>query len=208
MIKAVIFDIDGVLLDSFEANLKFYQSLMVYSGYRPPTRKEYPAIFHLTMWDAIKKLTGLSAEADIKKIWEMGKNREVVYPLELLKTPDKAEEVIDFLSKKYLLGIVTSRIKESIYQIPKLAEIKKYFQVTISYEDTVNHKPHPESLLLVAKKLEIKPAEAVYIGDVENDLKAARAAGMKVIIYSKNKFTEADSCTSLFEKLPELVDAL
>ena len=57
MIKAVIFDIDGVLLDSFEANLKFFQDLMIKFGYLPPTKEEVPPIFHLNMWDAIRSLT-------------------------------------------------------------------------------------------------------------------------------------------------------
>ena len=43
-IKAVVFDVDGVLLDSFEANLKFFQDLMIRSGYRQPTREEFPDV--------------------------------------------------------------------------------------------------------------------------------------------------------------------
>lgn len=208
MIKAVIFDIDGVLLDSFEANLKFYQNLLVHYGYQPPTRKEYPALSHLSLWDTIKNLTGLTSDEDIKPIWETGKNREVKYPIELLQLPEKAESVIAALNKNYLLGIVTSRVRKSVYEFSKLAAMKKYFPVVVSCDDTVNHKPHPEPLLLAAQKLGVKPEEAVYIGDAESDLLAARGAGMKIIIYSKNRLTNADACTSLFEKLPELIKSL
>lgn len=208
MIKAVIFDIDGVLLDSFEANLKFFQDLMTRTGYRPPTRKEFPAIFHLSMLDAIKVLTKSIAEEEIKRIWEMGRSREVGYEFKLLTMPENAEKVTETLAKNYLLGIVTSRVKESVYEFPRLAKLEKYFKVAVSYQDTTNHKPHPEPLLLAADKLKVKPEECVYIGDVVNDIKAARAAGMKVIIYSKNKFDEADACTPLFSKLPELITTL
>ncbi len=208
MIKAVIFDIDGVLLDSFEANFKFYQNLMARSGYPPPTRKEFPEIFHLSMWDAIKKLTGLNSEEDIKHIWEMEESREVEYPLELLSIPTGAERIIEELSTNYSLGIATSRVKESVYEAPKLAKLQKYFKVAVSYDDTANHKPHPEPLLLATEKLGIKPEESVYIGDVENDVKAARAANMKVILYSKNQLHGADARTSSFEKLPELIKTL
>ena len=45
MIKAVFFDIDGVLLDSFEANLKFYSTLMIKFGFKAPTRENFPDIF-------------------------------------------------------------------------------------------------------------------------------------------------------------------
>lgn len=205
MIKAIIFDIDGVLLDSFEANLKFFQDLMNNTGYRPPTREEFPAIFHLSMMDAIKTLTKSNSEEEIKRIWEMGRSREVGYDLGLLAMPEGAEKVVEVLSKNYQLGIVTSRIKESVYESPKLAKLKKYFKVTVSYEDTTNHKPHPEPLLLAAQKLGVESEECIYIGDVENDIKAARTAGMKVIIYSKNNFPQADICTTSFIELPELI---
>ena len=208
MIKAVIFDIDGVLLDSFEANLKFFQDLMIKTGYRPPTREEFSAVFHLNMMDAIKVLTKSNSEEEIKRIWEIGRSREVRYDVELLVMPEGAEDVVETLSKNYLLGIVTSRIKESVYESPKLAKLAKYFKVVVSYGDTTKHKPHPEPLLLTAQKLKVKPQECVYIGDVENDIKAARAAGMKIIIYSKNQFDQVDGWTSSFVKLPELISSL
>jgi len=207
MIKAIIFDIDGVLLDSFEANLKFFQDLMIKVGYRPPTREEFSAIFHLSMMDAIKALTKSNSEEEIKRIWEMGRRREVGYDLELLAAPKGAEKVVRTLSKNHLLGIVTSRIKESVYESPKLAKLEKCFKVVVSYQDTINHKPHPDPLLIAARGLEVKPEECIYIGDTENDIKAARAAGMKVIIYSKNSFPQADLYTDSFIKLPELISS-
>lgn len=72
----------------------------------------------------------------------------------------------------------------------------------------MRHKPDPEPLLLAAQKLGVKPEETVYIGDVENDLKAAHAAGMKVILYSKDKPEDADAYATSFEKLPSIIGAL
>lgn len=208
MIKAVIFDIDGVLLDSFAANFKFYSDLMTFSGYKPPTREKFKPFFHFAMMDAIKALTKSTSDKENKEIWEIGRSRKVEYHTELLKMPEKTEETIENLSKKYSLGIVTSRVREAVYEAPSLAKLCKYFKVAISYQDTTNHKPHPEPLLLAAKKLRVKPEECIYIGDVENDIKAGKAAGMKVIIYSKKQFDTADACTTSFAKLPEIIKSL
>ncbi len=208
MIKAVVFDIDGVLLDSFEANLNFFQDLMIKFGYQPPTREEFPPIFHLNMWDAIKALTRSDSEEEIKRIWDAGASREVVYPTELLSMPEDAEETIRILSNNYLLGIVTNRIKGSVFEASQLAKLKDYFKATVSYEDTVKHKPDPEPLLLAAKRLGMQPEEAVYIGDVGNDVKAGKAAGMKVIIYSKDKVPGADAYASSFKELSQVVASL
>ena len=158
--------------------------------------------------DVIKALTKSASEEEIKRIWEIGRSRDVEYDINLSKTPAGAEEVMKKLSKNYLLGVVTSRITEGVYESPKLEKLKKYFKVVISYQDTINHKPHPEPLLLAAQKLEVVPKECVYVGDAESDFKAARVAGMKIIIYSKYKFDQADACTSLFTELPELISSL
>jgi len=207
MIKSVIFDIDGVLLDSFETNLRFYHDLMTYFGHRPPTREGYPALSHLSLWDSIREMTGLESEAEIKKIWEAGKSGKVRYPFELSRMPEEAETVIIALSQKYSLGIVTSRLEQSMFQTEEMKALEKYFKAAVSFEDTAKRKPDPEPLLLAAKKLNIKPEEAVYIGDAESDLGAARAAGMKAIIYSKN-IPGADAWTLSFGELPELIKAL
>jgi HAD superfamily hydrolase (TIGR01549 family) len=208
MITSILFDIDGVLLDSFEANLKFYQDLMVKAGYRPPVREEMPALFHLSLLDAIKAMTKVTSEAEINRIWRIGRDREVSYDLGLLTMPEGAQQVIAILSKKYALGIVTSRVRNSVYEFPPLAKLQKYFKVAIAYEDTTKHKPDPEPLLLAADKLGAASENCAYIGDVENDIKAARGAGMKAIIYSQRDFPQADICTSVFTKLPALVLSL
>jgi len=57
VIKAIIFDVDGVLIDSFKANLKFNQDLMKSTGYPPPTRQNYKKMFHLSLLDLIKTWT-------------------------------------------------------------------------------------------------------------------------------------------------------
>ena len=208
MIKAVLFDVDGVLLDSFEANLKFYQDLMAASGYRPPTREEFTPLFHLPLWDEIKAFTKSVSEDEIKKIWDMGRTKQVPYPLEFLKMPNGAEETVKALAGAYALGMVTSRVQESIYSIPDLAKLRRYFQAVVAYQDTQLHKPNPEPLLLAAERLGVLPEESVYIGDVESDMQAAHAAGMQGILYATQTVPSADACTFLFSKIPELITSL
>lgn len=205
MIKAVIFDIDGVLLDSFTANLKFFQDLLKKGGHTPPTREKYLPLFHLSMWDVIKTFSGLSDDKEIEKIWDMGRSGVVKYPVHLIKTTKNVETTVEILSIEYTLAIVTSRVREGIYKIPSLAKLKIFFKLAVAFQDTENHKPDPEPLLFACKKLKINPNEAVYVGDTESDLIAGKAAGMKIIYFSKFKNKSADAETSQFEKIPQII---
>ena len=208
MIKGVLFDIDGVLIDSFDANLKFYQDLFVKAGFTPPTKEDFLPLFSKTMKDVIRILTKSDTEEEIQKIWEMGKNRVVPYPIHLLHSPKNLQDIIEILHKKYFLGLVTSRIKNGVYDIPQLHNLKQYFDVVVCYEDTENHKPHPEPLLFAAKQMNISPKNLIYIGDQENEIKAAQATGMKIIIYSKTTYLTADTCTTNFDALPKIIEQL
>lgn len=207
MIKAVIFDVDGVLLDSFEGNLRFFQDMMTRFGYPPPTRETYRSLFHMTMRATIEALTHAS-EQEVMKMWEAGRTRDVPYPSHLLQTPDGTAETLVALSKKYVLGIATSRVKECIYDSPQLGKLQHYFSAAAAYQDTERHKPYPDPLLFAAKQLGITPDACVYIGDVENDIIAARAAGMKAVIYAQKQFPNADACTANFRTLPTIVATL
>ena len=205
MIKAVIFDIDGVLIDSFEANHKFFCDLLKKFGHNFYDKEEYRHHFHVPMKGLIKHSSKLEDEEEIEKIWRAGRDKEVPYPHKLLTAPEQMNEIIEKLSKDYKLGIVSGRVRESIYSVPQLKKLEEYFKVVVAYQDTDNHKPHPDPLLLAAQKLGISPEECVYIGDAESDIVAAKAAGMKSIMYARNKSQSADVSTSVFSEIPELI---
>ena len=206
MIKAILFDVDGVLIDSFEANLKFFQNLMLRSGYEPPTRESFREIFPLHLRAAIQALTNTASEEELERVLKIARSRETGYDVHLLTVPTGAKKTLTELASSFKLGIVTSR--ENAYESPHLANLSEYFNVTVSFSDTINHKPHPEPLLFAAKKLGVEPDECIYIGDANSDLQAGKAAGMKVIMYVAEKREEADANAASFDKLPALIAAL
>lgn len=203
MIKAVLFDIDGVLLDSFSANTKFFQDLLVDSGYRKPSRQDNAKIFHTDMLNTIRILTKEKSEEKIMEIWKKG--HKFKYPKDLLKIPSGSQDVIRKLRSDYKLGIVTNRIKRGVDVFFEVSKMKKYFDTVVMYENTKKHKPEPEPLLLAAKRLKIKPEMIVYVGDMKSDMLAAKAAGMKFILYSKENIKGADVCVKSFGNIPSSI---
>lgn len=206
MLKAVVFDVDGVMINSFAANLKFFQNLAVATGYTPITEDQYKSLFHLTMLDVVKIFAVGATEERIREIWEIGRTqRDKLYPVALLKYPETLEETVRELSKNYQLGIVTSRVRGSVFIFSQLKDLENYFSTVVYFEDTEKHKPDPEPLLFCAKEMSVTPSEMVYIGDAATDIQAARAADMKIIEYSSNTNTIADRITSDFSQIPQII---
>lgn len=208
MIRAVIFDIDGTLLNSKKANREFYKELFKKAGYGPFPDERIDQVFHLTMWDAIRFLTG-EPEEKIKKIWDS--RFKVRYPSELLKIPDGELETIKKLSQRYRLAIVSGRTKRGVDVFYEATGLKDYFQVVVSFEDYIYPKPNPEPLLVALKKMKVRPEETIYVGDSQVDLEAARAAGMKFIgfyLYAVEKIKSADANIKSFRALPGAIQRL
>ena len=205
MIKTILFDIDGVLIYSFEANFEFFRRLFIKAGYTPPTLEAYTDMYQLTMLGVIQKVTGTADQKEIDRLMDMGKQREGLYPYDLIKTPNSLLSVIETLHKTFTLGIVTSRIKGGVFQLPQLTPLEQFFSVVVSFEDTEKHKPNPEPLLYAINQLKILPEETIYIGDQEADFLAARAAGTKIMMLTEKSFPDANACISSFEDIPNAI---
>ena len=188
--KAILFDIDGVLLDSVDANINFFQNFFEKAGYRRPLHEEFSNARHFPMIEVIRTFVNKSEE-EVKEICETARSEKAFYDIEMIKMPERAGEIITKLAKNYTLGIVTSRSKKGVYLVPELAKLESLFQVVITYEDTKNHKPYPEPLLLAAERLGIQPNECVYVGDTEADMQAAKDAGMEFILFNKENVVNA-----------------
>lgn len=207
MVKAVIFDMDGVLVDSSKANTQFFQSLLEKAGYQRPSPRKVEQCFHLTMRDTIKRLTKTNDSEEIKRIWKLGHDRSI-YPTHLLQIPANLESIVKHLGQKYKLGVVTSRIRAGTEEFFAIAKVKRYFKVIITFEDYKKPKPHPESLLLAAKQLSVLSNEAVYVGDSSTDVEAAKAAGMKSVFLSSEHHNGADSRITSLDELVSVVSSL
>lgn len=206
-VRAVLFDVDGVLVDSFKANQMFLCDIVERLGFPRPSARAYRSAFHLPFIQAIKQLVRTEHIAEPERLRKVVAS--VPYPADLLSEPPHMREVLKALRKQYVLGIVTSRSKDGLNKrYFQFSKTKKSFSVCITIEDVTRHKPHPESLLLAARRLRLRPHECVYVGDSHTDIEAGRAAGMKTILYGGKKNTDANIVTRSFKKLPSLIALL
>ena len=199
-LKAVVFDVDGVIVDSKEANAEFYAVLLEEAGYKRPPRNVIDRYFHLPMWQTIEKLIGSNDKAEIQRTWDMA-HKHSFYPDHLLVFPDELEGNLASLHKHFRLAIVTGRIKQGVEVLYSARKIKKYFDAVVTYEDYTYPKPHPEPLQVALKKLDVRPNEAVYIGDSHVDVEAATTAGVWSIHLSPRTHNDATVGITSFDEV-------
>ncbi len=206
MLKAILFDIDGVLMDSFDANLAYYQKILSAAGYPAPTEAEYRSIFHLPFVEALQHFAQPKDGAELERIKMIGER--AYYPMERLKAPRGVNETLHTLAKTYRLGIVSSRRRVGIERYFAFAGTKECFSVVIGREETRRPKPDPEPLLLAAAGLAVPAKDCAYIGDAHTDIEAGLAAGMKTVLFGDAEHSSAHARVQTFAELPSVLAVL
>ncbi|MFK5708417.1 HAD family hydrolase [Lysinibacillus boronitolerans] len=175
MLKAIIFDVDGTILDTEQAILQSLQRTL-----REETQKDYPFealrfVLGIPGKDALQRLNVDDIEAVHQK-WSAA----VLDFSHEVAVFESLEEVIQHLATKPLqLGIVTSKTAQEVVDEFEPFGLSEYFQHIVSASDTEKHKPNPEPLLKCLDALQVAPEEAIYIGDSIYDFQCAKQAGAK-----------------------------
>ena len=171
VIRAVLFDWDGTLLDSAEAGLRTYERLFASYGIgfdRGRFAETYSPNWHLTY-----EKVGLPRDK-----WDEADSAWLeIYACEECDLVDGAREALALLETAGVrTGLVTSGTGSRVRR--ELARLGLDFPAIVCAEDVGNRKPHPDALLAGLAKLEVVPAQAAYVGDTPEDVEMARAAGV------------------------------
>lgn len=128
---------------------------------------------------------------------------------ELISTNTSLNVNLDTIAKlkeKFHIAVVTNSPK--FYAEKVLDNFGIKVDVLVAYRDTKNHKPHPEPMLLAARKLNIDPKDCIAIGDNINDILASNNAGMKSIGVTWGEHSSDDfklvKCENLYTKKEDL----
>jgi phosphoglycolate phosphatase len=182
-IKAVIYDCDGVLFDSFEANLTFYQQVMAHFGMPPLERSDSETMRVLHTYcnkDVLAYLFNGDPRLDEVRAFSATVDYRKLFPLMLME--DGLRETLDALCGRVELAVCTNRAS-SMELLLESFGLERYFSCVMTAGRVTNPKPHPEPLLKVLDHYGIEAHQALFVGDSEVDRQAADAAGVPFIAY-------------------------
>jgi HAD superfamily hydrolase (TIGR01662 family) len=187
-VGAVIFDLDGTLIDSIDIYFTIVEKALERLKLPPVSRNKILAAAESEdfNWELILPQEALSRKDKIiDKAW--GVINEIAPRMfeDQMELIQGADTIVENLSSNGLkIGLVTSSQKQYLeikMQPLKHAGVEELFEVIITTDDVLKRKPAPDPLITCAQQLDMKPGNCVYVGDTATDIKAGKAAGMRTI---------------------------
>lgn len=190
-IRAVLFDLDGVLLDAKDWHYQALNDALADNDCKPISRDD-----HLKIYDGLPTKTKLQMLTD-KGLVPANRHREIYirkqeitleYIKHFAKPNPKNMKALDVLvGEGYLLACCSNAIRTSVHTMLEVVGLKKYFNIIISNQDVTSPKPNPEMYLKAMDKLDVKPSECLIVEDNEKGFKAAKSSGAKLMKVKSTK---------------------
>lgn len=186
MIRAAIFDMDGVIIDSEPLHLNIEEDIFKKLGISI-TYEEHNTFIGTTsyyMWDKIR--TNHNLTQSLEELVELDRNTYLDFlnnTLDLEPIKGVKELITDLHKNNIKLAVASSSPLNVIEKVLNLFHIRDYFDYIVTGDYVRKSKPEPDIFLYAAEKLDVDPKECVVIEDSHNGVLAAKKANMKCIGY-------------------------
>ncbi len=184
MLKAVLFDMDGTIIDSDLMVVEIWRDL--YKKYKPGYKPHLADILSFSGPPLDVSFKKAFPSLDPNEVLSFYRQRVKQYYDDLVISFDGMRETLEELKRRgYKLGVVTNKAKDFALYSLELCLLDGLFDVTIGGDDVMKNKPDPEGIYKALSALKVmNKKEAVYIGDTEYDLLAAKNAGISFFLAS------------------------
>ena len=208
MIEAVVFDLDGVLVDSEHVWDEVRERLARERGGRWHERAQADMMgMSSTEWSRyMHDVVGLP-ESPEEINAEVVRRTEARYA-EHLPLIDGAVEAVERLAGPFRLGLASSSNRPLIEAVLTGSELAGRFEVTVSSEEVERGKPAPDVFLEAARRLGLAPERCAAVEDSANGIRAARAAGMRVVAIPSRRYPPPADALALADVVIESLDEL
>lgn len=208
-LRAVVFDLDGTIVDSVELIIISFQHAIREVLGREISREESVAWVGRPLREQMALFSPEHAD-ELVAVYREFNHREHD---RMLKLYDGILDLLDALARAGVkLGLVTSKSRYTTQMAFDLTGIESYFDASVCADESAGNKPSPEPILACLEQLGVSAAEAAYVGDSPSDIQAARAARVHAIAVTWGVFDmdalEAEKPDTLVHTIPELAEVL
>ncbi len=184
-LQAVLFDWDGTLLDSFDADSSAYLAMFRELGI--PWGLRELAIHYSPNWYNVYRAARIP-----RSKWEAANRAwRKQYIHHKPKLVPGARRILAWTARRYQLGLVTSGDRPRVLRQLRYFGLTGQFASRVCADDTTLKKPHPAPLRLALKQMGLDPSDCVYVGDSPHDLEMSRRAGVRAVAIIGRFPTEA-----------------
>jgi beta-phosphoglucomutase len=211
---AVIFDMDGVLVDSYHAHYKSWKAIYGELGI-DYTEETFTSDFGRTSRDILRRTMG--DDLSDERVRELDGRKEAIYRdllRESFPAMDGAAELLEGLAAEgFRLAIGSSGPPENVALAVERLPGAKHFSTTVTGADVSRGKPDPQVFLIAAERLDVPPAACAVVEDAVHGITAAKRAGMTAIALTgtleRSELSAADAVVDGLRQLsPERIRAL
>ena len=205
MTRAVLWDLDGTLVDSAEFHWLSWRDTMAAEGVTI-TYQQFIETFGQKNDRILPGWLGPGADAD--RIRRIGDAKEAEYRRlagvhGLIALPGAAAWVRRLHSQGWRQAIASSAPRENVGVMLRALSLDDMFDVVVSAEDVTRGKPDPQVFLAAADRVGVPAEQCVVVEDAAAGVEAARRAGIKCIGVNRNTKLDADLAVSSLEELPD-----
>ena len=189
MISLIVFDCDGVLFDSREANRAYYNDLLALFNCSPMSEAELDYVHSHNVNDAVHHIFVGYPDIDMNQVNLRRDNLDYEpYLSSMIMAPD-LPRFLDTVAPLYRLAISTNR-STTMTPLLERFELTGYFEKVVTPLDVAHPKPAPDALLEIFAHFDCGPEDTIFIGDSEVDRLHARNSGVDLIAF-RNQELEA-----------------
>ncbi len=193
-LPALLWDMDGTILDSIELIVE--SAVYAFDGRDGPrpTRAEWQALIGTSLDSMLARWARDADDAAFLKA--RYRQFQVEHHDRLVRLYPGVEDVLRELhGRGHPMAIVSSKLDAGIRRSMDFFGLTPLFEAIVGIESTANHKPHPEPVLFALESLGVEPAEALFIGDSPHDAAAAHAAGVPMVAVTWGAYTAEEIAT-------------
>lgn len=195
-IRAVIFDCDGVLFDTQNANTAYYNHLLSHFDLPPMTRQQFE---YTHMHTVDESLAHLFDDAELREAAHQYRLQMSYQPfLKHMEIEPHLKPLLNRLRPRFKTAIATNRT-DTMNRVLEEYHIQDAFDLVVTAADVPRPKPYPDPLIRVLTVFNLEPHQALYVGDSQVDQTAADAAGIPLVAFGNDSLSAAYHIQSLKE---------